>query len=205
MSSPSAKPTIVQKDIAASTSTLNPTVAEKPTTDSEASTMTSQSDKESTNALLRRLDHACFNLTPGFFSLNMGTGITSILLYNFPYPADWLKTIGVIIFVLNIVIFAALALGNIMRYIRFKGVFVATLTHPAAGLFWGTLPMGFATIVVSRFPLGAICYSKLTLQNMVAFVCVPAWGESWAWVALGLWWFDAVLSVVVNLGMLFAM
>lgn len=81
----------------------------------------------------------------------MGTGITSILLYNFPYPTDWLREIGIIIFVLNIIVFALLATANVVRYIRFKGLFVATLTHPVAGLFWGTLPMGFATIVVRSF------------------------------------------------------
>jgi hypothetical protein len=97
----------------------------------------------------RWLDHACINLTPSFFSLNMGTGITSILLYNFPYPAEWLRILGTIVFVLNIFVFLSLALGNVARYVRFKGVFVATLTHPVAGLFWGTLPMGLVTIVVS--------------------------------------------------------
>ena len=96
-----------------------------------------------------RLDHACANLTPAWFSLNMGTGITSILMYNFPYPASWLRTIGTILFVANLFIFAALAIGNIVRYIRFKGLFTSTLTHPVAGLFWGTLPMGLATIIVS--------------------------------------------------------
>jgi len=130
----------------------------------------------------------------------MGTGITSILLYNFPYQAEWLRTIGTIIFVLNIVIFALLATGNLIRYIRYKGVFTSTLTHPVAGLFWGTLPMGLATIIVSRASI-----ASLIEQNMIAYVCVPIWGERWARLALGLWWIDAILSVMVNLGMVFAM
>jgi tellurite resistance protein TehA-like permease len=79
--------------------------------------------------------------------MNMGTGITSILLYNFPSPAEWLLTVGTVIFVLNVVISLLLAAGNIVRYITFSGVFAATLRHPVAGLIWGTLPMGFATIV----------------------------------------------------------
>jgi tellurite resistance protein TehA-like permease len=79
----------------------------------------------------------------------MGTGITSILLYNFPYPAQWLRTIGTIIFVLNIAVFCLLAMGNMARYTIYKGVFGATVKHTLAGMFWGTLPMGFATIVVS--------------------------------------------------------
>lgn len=40
---------------------------------------------------------------------------------------------------------------------------------------------------------------------MIAFVCVPAWGYRWALFALGLWWIDVVISILVNLGMIFMM
>jgi tellurite resistance protein TehA-like permease len=81
----------------------------------------------------------------------MGTGITSILLHNLPYNARWLQTLGTIIFVLNVVVFVLLCLGNMARYVRYKGVFSAVGKHTLAGLFWGCLPMGLATIVVSSF------------------------------------------------------
>ncbi|KAK4686977.1 hypothetical protein P7C73_g3143, partial [Tremellales sp. Uapishka_1] len=116
----------------------------------------------------------------------MGTGITSILLYNFPYPTVWLQRIGIVIFVLNVVLFVLLVFGNILRYTLWKGVFTATLHHTVAGMFWGTLAMGLATIV-----------------NMIAFVCVPAWGYRWAQLALGLWWIDVVLAIFINFGMIF--
>ena len=38
---------------------------------------------------------------------------------------------------------------------------------------------------------------------MVAVVCVPRWGWRWAQLAIGLWWIDIVLAIVVNFGMLF--
>ncbi|WWD09547.1 hypothetical protein V865_007674 [Kwoniella europaea PYCC6329] len=99
-----------------------------------------------------RLSHCVINLSPAFFSLNMGTGIVSILLYTFPYPARWLRTIGIVIFVLNVVLFLLLSVGNLIRYIRWKGLFTTTLRHSSAALPWGTLPMGFATIVVGFHP-----------------------------------------------------
>lgn len=151
-----------------------------------------------------RLSHACLNLPPSFFSINMGTGITSILLYNFPYPAHWLRVTGIIIFVLNIAVFCLLAGGNIARYVQYRGVFRATVTHPLAGMFWGTLPMGLATIVVSTRSQ-ARERGLSDYQNMVAYVCIPAWGKRWAQLALGLWWIDAILSIGVNLGMVFSM
>jgi len=35
----------------------------------------------------------------------MGTGITSILLYNLPYQFNGLKVIGIVIFLLNVLLF----------------------------------------------------------------------------------------------------
>lgn len=99
--------------------------------------------------LLQRLDEVCLKLPPAFFSINMGTGITSILLYNLPYNAHWLRMLGTIIFVLNVAIFAVLCLANLVRYTRYRGLFTAVANHLAAGMFWGCLPMGMATIVVS--------------------------------------------------------
>jgi len=78
-----------------------------------------------------------------------GTGITSILLYNLPYNAGWLQRLGITIFVLNIIIFILLSFGHVIRYIRFKGLFQASINHLMSGMFWGTLPMGLITIVVS--------------------------------------------------------
>ncbi len=109
----------------------------------------SRRDHPSTPSRPSRLAHMCLNLPPAFFSYNMGTGITSILLHNLPYNAGWLQRLGIVIFVLNVVIFALLVVGNLVRYIRWKGLMSSVNTHPLAGMFWGCLPMGFATIVVS--------------------------------------------------------
>jgi hypothetical protein len=102
--------------------------------------------------ILERLDRACLNLAPSFFSINMGTGITSILVHDLPYNAGWLRRLGDVIFVVNIVVFILLAMGNVVRYARFKGLFASVNNHLVSGMFWGCLPMGFATIVVSTLP-----------------------------------------------------
>lgn len=100
--------------------------------------------------LSQKLSTATLHLTPAFFTISMGVGITSILLYTLPYNADWLRTIGIVIFVLNVVIFILLLLGTIARAVIFPGVFIASIRHPVAGMFWGTMSMGLTTIVVSR-------------------------------------------------------
>lgn len=40
---------------------------------------------------------------------------------------------------------------------------------------------------------------------MICFVCVPAWGKPWAYVAYGLWWADVLASIFINFGMIFVL
>lgn len=127
------------------------------------------------------------NFTPSWFSVNMGTGIVSILLHNLPYNGDWLRFISIAIFALNVVLFFTFLLISAVRYTLFRGLFTAMLRHPVQSLFLGTFPMGFATIC-----------------NMFVFVCVPAWG-SWALeLAWAMFWVDSTISVVVGFFLPFA-
>lgn len=122
------------------------------------------------------------NFTPSWFSVNMGTGIASILLHNLPYNADWLYWISVVIFCLNVVIFLLFLAISIARYTLYPGIWSAMVKHPVQSLFLGTFPMGLATII-----------------NMIVFVCVPAWGNWAAHLAWALWWVDVVCALATNL------
>ena len=118
------------------------------------------------------------NFTPSWFSVNMGTGIVSILLHNLPYNAKWLYWISVGIFALNVVLFCLFLFISILRYVRYRGLFMFMIRHPVQSLFTGTFPMGLATII-----------------NMTVFVCVPAWGPRFITLAWALWWVDAAIAV----------
>ncbi|KAL1408025.1 Plasma membrane sulfite pump involved in sulfite metabolism [Vanrija albida] len=132
--------------------------------------------------------HAALHTPPAFYAINMGTGITSILLHRYPYQGHWLQYLGIAVFVLNVIIFAVLTVSNVLRYTVYHGLFRTVAKHNVASMFWGCMPMGLSTIV-----------------NMVCFVCVEAWGENWAYAALGLWWVNVVLAVLVNFGMIFVL
>ncbi|KAF4461785.1 malic acid transport [Fusarium albosuccineum] len=121
------------------------------------------------------------NFTPAWFTVNMGTGITSILLHNLPYNGRWLYWISIIIFCLNIFLFLSFLSISILRYSMFRGVFSETLRTPSQAVYLGTIPMGLATII-----------------NMIVFVCVPAWGDRAAVLAWALWWIDAVIAMACN-------
>ncbi|EEY18822.1 sulfite transporter Ssu1 [Verticillium alfalfae VaMs.102] len=115
---------------------------------------------------------------PSWFSVNMGTGVVSILLHNLPYNAEWLYWISVVIFCLNVVLFVLFFIISVLRYTVFPGVWGCMIRHPVQSLFLGTCPMGLATII-----------------NMIVFVCVPAWGSNYATLAWALWWIDVVGAV----------
>ncbi|KAL5366637.1 malate permease [Aspergillus floccosus] len=126
------------------------------------------------------------NFTPAWFSVNMGTGIVSILLNTLPYNGRWLYYTSIIIFALNVVYFAIFLAITLMRYILYPEIFRVMVTHPIQSLFVGTFPMGLATII-----------------NMFCFVCVPPWGDAAAYFIWGVWVFDAVVSILIAIGIPF--
>jgi hypothetical protein len=102
------------------------------------------------HGVLGWFERAALHAVPAYFAINMGTGIASILLHNFPYPARWLEYLGVILFVLNVVAFVVICAFTLARYVCWKGIFSVVLKHNVASMFWGCFPMGFTTIIVSE-------------------------------------------------------
>ncbi|CAG8893377.1 unnamed protein product [Penicillium egyptiacum] len=126
------------------------------------------------------------NFTPAWFSVNMGTGIVSVLLNTLPYNGQWLYYISIIIFILNVAYFTVFLAITLLRYILYPEIFRVMATHPVQSLFLGTFPMGLATMI-----------------NMFCFVCVSRWGDGAAYFIWAVWVFDAVVSVLVAMGIPF--
>ncbi|EHK18278.1 uncharacterized protein TRIVIDRAFT_158830 [Trichoderma virens Gv29-8] len=116
-----------------------------------------------------------------WFTINMGTGIVSILLHNLPYNGAWLHYISIIFFVLNLALFVLFTFISALRYLIYPGLFMTMIRHPAVPLLLGAFPIALSTIV-----------------EMIVLVCVPAWG-SWAiTLAWTLWWIDAAISIIIT-------
>jgi uncharacterized membrane protein YcjF (UPF0283 family) len=77
------------------------------------------------------------NFTPSWFSVTMGTGIVSILLFDLPYNARWIYWISVAVYCLNVALFVMFTAISILRYAIYKGLFLAMLKHPVQSLFLG--------------------------------------------------------------------
>jgi tellurite resistance protein TehA-like permease len=122
----------------------------------------------------------------------MGTGIVSVLFHTlsttYPGHHSLLHVLSIAFFALNVLLFFAILLFSILRYVLYPATWSLMLQHPVQSLFLGTLPMGFATIV-----------------NMFTLVCVPKWGGRTAQVAWAMWWIDPIISVACCLGLPFQM
>lgn len=132
------------------------------------------------------------NFTPAWFAVTMGTGIVPVLLLEFGeiYPSYYspLRTMSIVFFILNVVLFVIISTVTILRYTLYPGTWKLMIRHPVQSLFIGTLPMGFATII-----------------NMFVHICVEEWGDKAAYVAWGMWWVDAAISLAGCVGLPFQM
>lgn len=82
-----------------------------------------------------------------WFTINMGTGIVSILLHNLPYNGVWLYWISVIFFVLNLALFVLFTFISALRYFAYPGLFMTMIRHPAVPLLLGAFPIALCTII----------------------------------------------------------
>ena len=89
--------------------------------------------------------------TPSWFTVTMGTGITSILLHNLPYNGRWLYWISVVIFSLNILLFVSFLCISVVRYTMFKELWSETMRNPAQAVFLGIVPFQTRRILTDMF------------------------------------------------------
>jgi tellurite resistance protein TehA-like permease len=118
----------------------------------------------------------------------MGTGVVASLLHQLPYNGIWLETISIVIFVLNVAIFATMLTLTLARYLLYPEAWQAVLRHDVQSFCLANFPMGFATII-----------------NMTVFVCVPIWQPGINYVVWAMWWLDIVLSAASCFLLTFAM
>lgn len=134
------------------------------------------------------LGAAIINFTPSWFSVNMGTGILSILLHTAPHKFYGMDGIATAIYLINCGLFVLFLGVSFARYTLYPFVMQRLIKHPAQTMFLGTIPMGLATII-----------------NATVLIAVPRYGEWAKVIAQVLWWIDVMLSVMTSFGVPFLM
>ncbi|KPC48744.1 C4-dicarboxylate transporter/malic acid transport protein [Pseudomonas amygdali pv. morsprunorum] len=116
--------------------------------------------------------------TPNWFAVTMGTGILSLALAQLPGDIAALRTQGEALWLLNIGLFALFSVMYASRWLLFFDEARQVFGHSTVSMFFGTIPMGLATVIS-----GLLVYG-------------PArWGTAIVPLAEALWWLDVAMAL----------
>ncbi|KAF3070306.1 Malic acid transport protein [Trichoderma lentiforme] len=93
----------------------------------------------------QRLQH----FTWAWYTFPMSTGGLSLLIFAQPNQFTGLKTVGLVVYIINIIIFSLITMTMTARFLLHTGELVRSLTHPREGFFFPTFFLSIATIITS--------------------------------------------------------
>ncbi|KAK1247669.1 hypothetical protein MKX07_000557 [Trichoderma sp. CBMAI-0711] len=93
----------------------------------------------------QRLQH----FTWAWYTLPMSTGGLSLLIYAQPYQFAGERVIGLVVYIINLIIFSLVTMAMMARFFLHAGEFVRSITHPREGFFVPTFFLSLATIITS--------------------------------------------------------
>lgn len=129
-------------------------------------------------AALSNPKEAIRQFTPNWFAATMGTGILALALGQLPGQLWALTQFGKALWLFNIVLFMVFAALYTARWIMFFDEAKQIFGHSTVSMFFGTIPMGLATIINGLMQYG-----------------LPDWGSSVIAWAHALWWLDVAMAL----------
>nr|WP_180206824.1 TDT family transporter [Pseudomonas sp. SbOxS1]NYU07111.1 TDT family transporter [Pseudomonas sp. SbOxS1] len=116
--------------------------------------------------------------TPNWFAATMGTGVLALALVQLPVASPVLRAIAETLWLFNIGLFLLFTALYAARWVMFFDEARRIFGHSTVSMFFGTIPMGLATIINGFLLFG-----------------LPRWGEGVIHLAEALWWLDVAMSV----------
>jgi C4-dicarboxylate transporter/malic acid transport protein len=116
--------------------------------------------------------------TPNWFAATMGTGVLALALAQLPLAIPGLHAIAEGLWLFNILLFALFTAAYAARWILFFDEARRIFGHSTVSMFFGTIPMGLATIINGFLLFG-----------------LPRWGDGVIHLAEVLWWIDVAMSL----------
>nr|WP_314577798.1 TDT family transporter [uncultured Pseudomonas sp.] len=116
--------------------------------------------------------------TPNWFAATMGTGILSAVLTQLPVPIPGMFQLAEALWMLNIVMFLTFSFLYTARWVLFFDEARRVFGHSTVSMFFGTIPMGMATIINGFLTFG-----------------LSRWGDAALHLAEVLWWLDVAMSL----------
>ena len=116
--------------------------------------------------------------TPNWFAATMGTGVLALALAQLPLAIPGLRVFAEGLWLFNIGLFVLFSVLYAARWVLFFDEARRIFAHSTVSMFFGTIPMGLATIINGFLVFG-----------------VPRWGQEVVQVAEVLWWIDVAMSL----------
>jgi C4-dicarboxylate transporter/malic acid transport protein len=116
--------------------------------------------------------------TPNWFAATMGTGILSAVLTQLPVHVPGMFQLAEVLWMLNIVMFLTFSFLYTARWVLFFDEARRVFGHSTVSMFFGTIPMGMATIINGFLTFG-----------------LSRWGDAALHLAEVLWWLDVAMSL----------
>ncbi|MGY1449238.1 TDT family transporter [Pseudomonas chlororaphis] len=130
---------------------------------------------------LSQLQHpreAIRHFTPNWFAATMGTGVLALALAQLPLRIPGLHLLAEGLWLFTIGLFVVFSVAYAARWVMFFDEARRIFGHSTVSMFFGTIPMGLATIINGFLLFG-----------------VPRWGDGVVQLAELLWWLDVALSL----------
>jgi len=130
---------------------------------------------------LSQLQHpreAIRQFTPNWFAATMGTGVLALALAQLPLQIPGLHLLAEGLWLFTIVLFVVFSAAYAARWVLFFDEARRIFGHSTVSMFFGTIPMGLATIINGFLLFG-----------------VPRWGDGVVQLAELLWWLDVAMSL----------
>jgi len=122
------------------------------------------------------------------FTCTQSTGGVAILLSETPHQFPGLQTVGVVIFILNLVLFVLFTTAMICRFIRRPSNLRKSLTQPPEAYFTGSLWLSMATIIM--------CMQRFAVPHTGPWIIVAIRVLFWTYAAITLT-YNVVIFVVM--------
>ncbi|WP_256811956.1 TDT family transporter [Pseudomonas siliginis] len=116
--------------------------------------------------------------TPNWFAATMGTGVLALALAQLPLAIPGLRAVAEGLWLFNILLFMLFTIAYAARWILFFDEARRIFGHSTVSMFFGTIPMGLATIINGFLLFG-----------------LPRWGDGVIQLVEVLWWIDVAMSL----------
>ncbi|AMT88088.1 MULTISPECIES: TDT family transporter [Pseudomonas] len=116
--------------------------------------------------------------TPNWFAATMGTGVLALALAQLPLAIPGLRAVAEGLWLFNILLFTLFTVAYAARWILFFDEAQRIFGHSTVSMFFGTIPMGLATIINGFLLFG-----------------LPRWGDGVIQLVEVLWWIDVAMSL----------